>query len=363
MKKKISLYQFFVIMTIVPYGSASLFFLAPEAKQDTWIGVLLYSLAGILLQIIYIWLYRRYPQDTIVTYMPKIYGKFIGNIFSAAYIAYFTYIAARVFRDFVELIAAFSLQNTPRIVFGILLAVTVSYAVYNGIENISSLAQLYFIIIIAVKIISFFLILASPDIFKLYNLKPILSNGILDLLKNSWPLVTVPYGETVLFTMFYPMVIKDKNIKKAATLSIIFDAVLLALNNILFICTLGADFAVSSNFPLLETYRLINIGDFLSRLDIIFILAFLVDGFFKISIFLYGAALGTCQILNLKSTRALSIPFGFIVLVMALLIEKNYPQHIKTGLDYVVKYVHIPMQIILPVVTLIIYKMRNLRKV
>ncbi len=347
-------------MTIVPYGSASLFFLAPKAKQDEWIAILLYSLGGILLQLIYISLYKKYPNDTIVTYMPKIYGKFLGNVLSIAYIVYFTYISSRVFRDFVELISAFSLQHTPKIIFSLLFIITVIYAVYNDIDNISSLAQLYFIIIIVIKIVSFFLVIAPQDNFKFYNIKPILSSGILDLMKKSWPLITVPYGETVLFTMFYPLVIENSKIKKAAVLSIIMDAILLAINSITFICTLGANFASSTNFPLLETYRLINIGDFLSRLDIIFILVFLVDGFFKISIFLYGAVLGTSQILRLKNTRILPIPFGAIVLVAALSMAKNYPQHIKFGLNYVVKYVHVPMQIIIPVLTLLVCSVKSL---
>ncbi|WP_039658547.1 GerAB/ArcD/ProY family transporter [Clostridium tyrobutyricum] len=359
MNKKISIYQFFIIMTIVPYGSASLFFIAPQAKQDEWIAILLYSLGGILLQLIYITLYRKYPNDTIVTYMPKIYGKFIGNIVGTAYVAYFTYISARVFRDFVELISAFSLEYTSRILFSTFFIIIIVYAVYNEIDNISSLAQLYFIIIIVVKISSFFLIIISQDNFKFYNLKPVMVGGVLDLLKKSWHIVTVPYGETVLFAMFYPMVIENQKIKKAAILSIFADAALLAINSITFICTLGVNFAISTNFPLLETYRLIDIGDFLSRLDIIVILVFLVDGFFKISIFLYGAVLGTSQILKLKSNKIPSIPLGIIVLVAALTMAKSYPQHIKTGFDYVSKYVHVPMQIIIPILTLIVCSIKN----
>jgi spore germination protein (amino acid permease) len=360
MKKKISIYQFFVLMTILPYGSASLFFLAPEAKQDAWICLLSYSLIGILLQIIYITLYNKYPEDTLVTYMPKIYGKFIGSILGIMYIVYFTYAATRVFRDFSELISAFSLQHTSKLIFGMVFIITIIYAIYNGIENISNLVQLCFLIIIIIKIGSFFLISSMSDVVKLYNLKPILSDGILSVLKKSWRLIAFPYGETLVFTMLYPLVIENNKIKKVAILSIVTEAILLSLNNILFISTLGVNFATSTNFPLLETYRLIQISDFFSKTDIIFILLFLVGGFFKICIFLYAAVLGTSQILNLKNTRFLSIPFGIIVLISSLLIAKNYPQHIKTGLGYVINYVHIPMQIIIPIITLLVYYIKNL---
>lgn len=360
MKRKISVYQFFILMTIVPYGSASLFFLAPKAKQDVWIGILLYSLAGILLQIMYIKLYVKYPEDTLITYLPKVYGKLIGSILGIMYVAYFTYAAARVMRDYSEVVSAFSLKYTPKIIFGAVFIITIIYAVYNGIENISSLAQLFFLILITIKIISFFLILSTDDVFKLQNLKPILSQGILNVLKESWQLILFPYGETLVFTMIYPSVIENSKIKKAAILSIIAEAILLAFNNIIFICTLGVNFATLTNFPLFETYRLIQIGEFLNRLDILFLLLFLADGFFKISIFLYAAVLGASQIFKSKNARVLSIPFGIIVLIVSLLIAKNYPEHIKAGLTDVLYYIHIPMQIVIPIATLIVYYSKNL---
>ncbi|MEY8000117.1 GerAB/ArcD/ProY family transporter [Clostridium sp. Mt-5] len=358
MKEKISIYQFFILMTMIPYGTASLFFLAPEAKQDVWIALLLYALPGILLQIVYITLYDKYPKDTLVTYMPKIYGKFIGNILSIIYITFFSYISIRVFRDLLELTASFALRHTSKLIFGLVFMIPIIYAVYTGIENISSLIQFYFIILLTIKLGSFFLILlSSDDMFKLQNLKPVLDNGILNVLKNSWQLITFPYGETIVFTMLYPFVLQKNKIKKAAILSIMVDALLLSFNSIVFICTLGVDFATLSNFPLFETYRLMHIGDFLSRLDILFMILFLVEGFFKLSIFLYTAVLGASQVFNLKQNRFLFIPF--IVLILSLLLEKNYPQHINIGLNYVPKYISLPLEIVLPTLTLIIFYTKN----
>lgn len=360
MSKKISIYQFFILMTLVPYGSASLFFLIPEARQDVWIAIILYSLAGILLQIMYISLYNKYPGETPITYMPKIFGKLLGSILSVLYIIFFTYEAARVFRDFLELIASFALRHTPMIVFGSVFIITIIYALYNGIENIASLAQLYFLIVIIVKILTVILVISTENLFKLYYLKPVLSEGIIKLLKESWPLITYPYGETMVLTMLYPYVIENQKIKKAAVLSILTEALFLQHSSMLFICTLGPTFATLTNFPLLQTYRLIQIGDFLSRLDIIYILLFLLGGFFKICVYLYAAVLGCSQILKLKNTKFLSIPFGIIVLITSLVIAKNYPEHIHTGQVYVVKYLYVVMFIIIPSITLLIYYIKNL---
>jgi len=52
-KTKISAYQLFSAIVMVPYGTAALFLLAPKTKQDAWISLLIYIIPGIILQLIY----------------------------------------------------------------------------------------------------------------------------------------------------------------------------------------------------------------------------------------------------------------------------------------------------------------------
>lgn len=113
MKEKLTSYQFLAIMFLVSYGTASLFFLIPDAKNDVWIALLFYALVSIIVQMIYISLFNKYPKDSIVTYLPKIYGKYIGFILSIIYIWFFAYDAARDLRDFTELTSSFSFIRMP----------------------------------------------------------------------------------------------------------------------------------------------------------------------------------------------------------------------------------------------------------
>lgn len=355
MNKKISIYQFFALMTIFPYGTASLFFIVPKAKQDAWIALLFYSLVGILLQIMYLTLYSKYPKDTLITYMPKIYGKFLGTFFSVIYISYFTYIGSRVLRDYLELITSFSLQHISFLLLSVVLMIPITFGLFKGLYNIASLCELCFIIILFIKILTIILLISTKDAIKLSNLKPVLSEGFIPLIKNSWHLMLFPYGETVFCTMIYPLVIEDKKIKKFAILSIIFEGILLAISSILFIATLGVNFATLTNFPLLSSYRIIQISSFLSRFDILFILAFMLGGFFKEILLLYISILGASQLFKIKNIKFLSIPFVITVIILSQIIAKNYPEHIHIGLETVVNYIHLPMQIIIPAITLVIY--------
>ena len=362
MNTKISANQLFVNIVFFEYGTAVLFFIAPETKQDSWIATLIYIFPAILLQIIYTSIWKKYPQDTLVTYLPKIFGKFLGKTLSFIYILYFMYISARVVRDFSELIRIAAMPKMPLFVVATVIIIINVYGVFKGIENISRLAQLFFPFILIYFAASWLFIITTPGALKLHNLKPILEHGIIPVILEGWPLITFPFCESLLFAMFYSSVVENTKVRKATVLATIFIGIVLSLNNIMFISVLGVDFASTSLFPLLQTLRVMNIGETFDRLDIFVIIFLTIGGFFKISLFLYGAMLGTAQLKGLKETKWLALPLGIIVLIASMLIAKNYPQHIKIGLDFTVKYIHVPLLIIVPIITLLVYYLKLLFK-
>lgn len=360
MKQKISLYQLFIIMVIFPYGSAILFFLVPETKQDAWIAMMFYSLGGIILQLLYTTLYYQYPKDTLVTFMPKIYGKIFGNILSATYISYFTYIGARVLRDFLELIKITGLAYTPMVFIGVIFIIIITYGVCKGIETIANTAKIFFCVMIFMPILVWILLILTGDVLNFYNLKPILQDGIIQVIKKGWPLITFPYGETILFTMIYPLVSKRNKIRKIAIAAVIFEGIILSLSTMLFIAALGVEEASKSVCPLFHIVERINIRDFLTRLDILFVVVLIMGGFFKVSLFMYAAVYGTLQITKFRSSKLLSYIFGIIILLLSQVMAESYMQHIDIGLHLVVKYIHIPLQIIIPILTLCVYYLKQL---
>jgi hypothetical protein len=104
MEEKISPYQLLASMFVLPYGSAILYFLAADAKQDVWFSVLFYIIPALLLQLVYIKLFNYYPEDTLTTYLSKIFGKLIGGFLSIIYVLYFLYLSASVLGIFLLLL-------------------------------------------------------------------------------------------------------------------------------------------------------------------------------------------------------------------------------------------------------------------
>jgi spore germination protein KB len=359
MERKISPYQLFSIVFILPYGSAVLFFLAPEVKQDAWLAILIYTLPGILLQLMYIALYRFYPNDTLVSFLPKIFGKYLGIMLGFIYVLYFEYLASRVLRDFTGLISISSMPRTSRVFIGGMLILTVSYGIITGFETICRAAEILVPLMLAGLIGAYILLLATQNVLFFSRLQPPFEHGLAFDIVKSWKLITFPFGEPIAFVMLYRTVNEPQKIRKIIVWAMITEGLVLSAIAIMFISGLGVNYASITNFPLLETLRLIKVGGFLDRLDILIVVTLVTAGFMKISIFMYVATLGTSQLFKVKNLNLLAFPFGLITLLVSELIAKNYPQHIKRGLDYTVKYVHLPLQIIIPVIALAIAWFKN----
>lgn len=116
MKQKISELQLFYVITGFEFGTAMLFGIGTEAKQDAWLAIVIGMICSLILMGVFTQLSLYYPNDTFVSILPKIIGKYLSYPIMMIFIFYFIYSAARACRDFGELIASTILVDTPTIV-------------------------------------------------------------------------------------------------------------------------------------------------------------------------------------------------------------------------------------------------------
>lgn len=359
MKIKISVYQLLAGIVMVSLGSAVLFLITPEVKQDAWISMLIYIIPAIIMELVYIYLWKKYPTDTIVTYMPKIFGSLIGNTVSILYIIFFAYEAARIVRDITELILISSMPKIPFLIIVFIITLISGYYAYLGLECMCRSANLFFYLWIIFFILEWCFLFTTEGAIKFYNLKPILQQGIIPVIKDSWKLITFPYGETIVMAMFFPYVKEADKVKKYSILSIIILGVILSLNTIMFISVLGVDFASNNLFPFLRTIRIMHVGESFDRVDVFVILLLLIGGVIKISFFMYGAMLGAAQLIKLKDTKHLALPFSVAIFFASIFMAKNYPQHIYIGQKITLTYIHLPLVALIPLLALVVYYIKK----
>ncbi|TYS09572.1 GerAB/ArcD/ProY family transporter [Bacillus subtilis] len=353
-KAQISIRQLFVMIIIFELGSSLLITPGTIAGRDAWIAVLLGCAAGLFLFYLYQGIYQCYPDFSPKEYMDDMLGTTLSWIFSFLYILYFAYIAARVLRDFGEMLLTFAYHDTPIIIVNALLIVVSIYAVRKGIEVLARSAELLFGAMYLLGALGLVLLIVSGSV-EPQNLKPVLADGVYPIVHSVFTqTMYVPFGEVVLFVMIFPYLSDRKGVKKTGMLAMIISGLVVTLTVAINISVLDVDLTLRSQFPLLSTIQTIKVEEFLDRLDVFFMLALIIGGFFKVSLYLYAVVVGASTLFKEKNPSQLAYPMGFGILVLSITIATNFSEHLNEGLNVVPLYIHLPFQFLFPLFLFII---------
>lgn len=361
-KAKISAYQLFVLMVLFELGSSLVIPHGIGAKQDAWLAILLGMAGGFFLFFIYHRLYQYYPDVLLTEYLQKIVGKVFGLVLAFLYMLYFVYAAARVLRDFGEMLVTFAYPETPLFIVNSLLILVTVYTVRKGIEVLARTGELLLVLMYILAMSGFILIVVS-GLIDFNNLKPTLEEGLSPVLKTVFTQTWyVPFGEAIVFTMILPYLNNPKKAKITGLIAMGLSGINLALVMAINISVLGVHLTVRSQFPLLTTIQLIQVAEFLERLDVYFMFALIIGGFFKISVFFYAAITGTASLFHIKEPSRMAYPIGLVILFMSITIASNFPEHIREGGEILAFLVFLPLHVIIPVLLLVIAFFKNRKK-
>jgi len=353
-KAKISSYQLFVLVLLFELGSALLLPLAMDAKQDAWIAVLLGMLGGMILFIIFFLLYQYYPDKLPTMYVQIIVGKPLGKLLAFMYILYFAYLAARVLRDFGVMLVTFAYPETPLFIVNALLIIVVVYGVRKGIEVLGRTGELLFSIMYVLAVTGFILIVIS-GLIDVNNLKPILGEGIMPVVKAAFTqTLFFPFGESVVFAMIFPYLNNTRKARIAGLCAIGLSGINLTLVMLMNISVLGVNLTSRAPFPLLATIQMIQVAEFIERLDIFFMLALIIGGFFKIGIFFYAVVTGVTNLFSIESHTRLCYPMALVVLLLSITMASSFAEHLHEGYKFVPMLLHLPFQVFFPIILLVI---------
>ncbi|MBP1964426.1 GerAB/ArcD/ProY family transporter [Paenibacillus aceris] len=363
----ISALQLFYVMLGFEIGNTLIFAIGAGAKQDAWLAVLVSMLGGLILMSVYVKLCSLYPNDTLVQMLPKIIGRFLSYPVIILYILYFTFLASTACRDFAELILSTILPNTPMVVVVGCFVVLVVYCLRGGITSLGQMGEMLLPVYMLVMVIVWILMMVTNDEFHLKQLTPVLGEGIQPVLDEVFPypspsILVFPFGETVLITMFLPFLNNQKKAKKTGIAIVFAGGILLALNSLVVIAVLGPNIYKQEFFPLLAATRMISIADFLERFDAIIILLMVAGVFLKVGGWTFGASVAISQLFKIKNNDSVLLALGAIITPFSIILATNFVQFRDVGKGFIDPYLHVPLQIVIPIGLLITALIRKARK-
>ena len=361
MKPTITLKQLFSLIILFQIGSTTMFSLGIAAKEDAWITIIVAMFAGFILLWIYTEIQKNYPEKNFTEIIIILLGKPLGIPLVFLYALYFIHISTLNLNEFCNLVSWTYLTSTPLIVIMSFFMFFVLYALFCGFHVFAGIGEIMINILLFFLLGTYILIILTGNV-NLSNLKPILANGITPVLKAAYPqVINFPFGEMVVFLMYWCYIDTKKKIRKVSFISLATSGITLVFSLIIYVSVLGVRGAERYTFPFLSVVKLINVGDFFKNLDAIGIINLIIGGYFKMTTFFYAGVLALNTLFKMKNEKLLIAIVGIFTLWASIATIPTFIFQKWLGQKITTPYIHVPFQIIFPTLLLIINWLKTKR--
>ena len=331
--------------------------LATYSKQDAWIAALLGILWGVLLVWMYTSLGNYMSNMTLIQYVRKLLGKWLGTSISLLLFLFFFINCSTLVYILGNFVKSQMLINTPLITINLVFITVVVIGARSGLETFSRTAEILYLF--CYIFFAFVVIFLLRDI-EFRNIQPIFGSGIKPNLKGSL-LFSVFTSISLLLPlmMIYPSrVINKAKAKKLLFGAILEGGVILFIVILLSILILGPGATARYSYPTYELVKKISIAGIIERFEASITFLWFSTLFFKSVLYFYVSILSLDQIFRLEKSKCTSIPLGMILLILSLIV---YPSTVYMAEWDTTTWVSIAVTfgVFLPIILLLISKIKN----
>lgn len=345
-KEVISNRQGITLISMFIMGSTLILGVGADAGQDVWMAILIGFVFAVPAMAVYARILSLYPGKNLYDILITVFGPLYGRALSLLYIWYAFHLGVLVMRNFQEFVKIVSFPETPEFVTTMLMGLLCIWVAKEGLEVLGRWSQFMFILLVA--IIAIVISLSMKDA-NFDNLRPVAYDGFKPILMSSFGVFSFPLAETVLFMGAFSMA-KERNKPLRIYLSaLLIGGSIILLVSVRNVLVLGADLIDSANFPPYVAVSIINIGDFLQRIEVTVSVVFLFSGFVKISVCLIAACKGIDSFFSLGGYRQIAAPVGLMLMVTSCFIYQSIME-MQEWAFRIYKYYTLPFQVILPLI-------------
>ncbi|WP_088224688.1 endospore germination permease [Desulfosporosinus sp. FKB] len=294
-------------------------FTGPPGNQDVWISEILSLPASLLLTVPFYLLWKRFPEQSLFEYAETLLGK-TGKAVVLLYILYFFHGLSLFLYEWSAFLTTAVMPETPVLFVLLFLFAFCAYAVLKGIEVISRFAEFLAPLVFGgILVIS--LLLAKDMDLKVFM--PFMEKSMISIGMGGFA-IALKTSEIVVLAMLLPHL---KSKKEKAKLVLISSYSLIALlwliTTVTVLGTLGLDLSKMLQFPYFSAVRLVNIGDFIERIESIHLSIWILSGYLKTILYFYIILIGLSHLVGIKDYRPLVISTLTVLLPVSLSVQSN----------------------------------------
>ncbi|MEA5059164.1 Spore germination protein YndE [bioreactor metagenome] len=331
-------------------------FISGVTEQESWMTIVFAIVLSVPLLYLYRTLMVMFPDKNFLEIMDAVYGRILGKILGIGYAWFFITLSALNMHDLGDFAKITVMTETPHLVLAMLCILVAVYAVRHGLRVVTQYGTLFTYIEFGIVAITFILLLNQLDI---HHLLPIFNLPAIKYVQSTHLILTIPFGELVVFLMLTPCVkMNPKQATKYWFWGVMMGMLTLLAVNVRDIAILGKTFDMFT-LPGLVTLRLVSLGQALSRMEILFAVALIMLLFFKITVLCYVSTITVAQLFNTTAYRHLALIMGLLIIFYGPTLYPDPVAHTLSAWE-VIPFIWTIFEFLIPFLTFILAKIRKL---
>lgn len=341
--------QVIFVMVMFILGSSIILGVNVDAKQDSWIALLIAVVMSVPLLLIYARIIKLCPGENIFDMAERLFGKVIGKIIIILMTWYALHLGAMVLRNFYVYIEVTALSITPHILIMILLMLTTLYIAKSGAAVLGRWGIIVFPVVLIMVIIT---VLFSIPSIEIKNIFPIMEHSLKSVAGSAFKSFSFPFAETVLLLCIACFFKKEDSSYKIYMSGLFISGLVLLVVLLRNLTVLGAPMMAASYFPSHLSARVIELGDIWARIEGVVTINFIFADITKIAVCLFAASMGMAKLFAIKNYKNMLMPASLLIIMLCAILYTNITEMLAF-IDIYAIYA-IPFQILIPLIIWIV---------
>ncbi|MFF2093191.1 endospore germination permease [Paenibacillus sp. NPDC058174] len=324
---KISVRQFTILIIIGVIGDSILIMptiVAASSKQDAWLSMAIAALLGLVLGAVFAAIANRLQRQSPITALKSRIGKAAGGFIGLLFLINFFMCGLTLMSEMSQFMTTQMMPETPVNAILLLFMTVIIVAYRYGIESFARVSELLFPLFLFLFL--FLVVLLMPQV-DISNMKPMVARGLTPVIKGIMPAFVTGFAEMVVLLMLVPHVAGKAKLTKPILWGYAIGGLILFIVVDLCVLVLGPSLMETKYYPTFVLAQKITIGQFLERLEVILMLIWIITVFYKTLLLFFALVAGTAQVLGLKESHMLTIPYGMILIVATIVGTPNISEY------------------------------------
>ncbi len=323
MNHTITRWQLVLLVISFIYGSSLL--MAPGittsfAHQDSWLSMAMALLVGLILNMAWMFLLKKYQYQSIFTIVEMVTGKWMSQLINLLIVFFGIHLAAYIVRNFSNFMVINVIPDSSAWTYQIMILLLAIYSCYYGLSNMARMNEFLLPWMLLLYAFSVCLIINQMDF---HHFRPVMNEGFKAITQGAYGTLGFPFIEILLLSAVFPYVKQKEKLMKHYLIGVLAAGLILLFTVILTVGTEGPYLVARLPYSTFTMMRDINIIKLFERIEVVIGIVWIFGILVKIGLCLFAALKGLEYISKHSSYRPFLLPVGIITWVMSNEIHQN----------------------------------------